>query len=77
MMLTYQDNVQLATEKQLKDWLTSESTLKIIGVIDEVNLKMSPLDLFQPYYRAPQYQLNHMVISDIYYSYFIFRLVLS
>ena len=27
---------QEATEKQLKDWLTSESTLKIIGVIDEV-----------------------------------------
>ena len=36
MMVTYNENVQLATEKQLNDWLTSENTLKIIGVIDEV-----------------------------------------
>ena len=36
MMLTYNDNVQTATEKQLNDWLTAENTLKIIGVIDEV-----------------------------------------
>ena len=28
--------MQEATEKMLKDWLTSEDTLKIIGVIDEV-----------------------------------------
>ena len=33
-------NVQDATEKQLQKWLTSEDTLHIIGVIDEVNLKM-------------------------------------
>ena len=38
MIVTYNENVQLATEKQLHDWLTSEDTLKIIGVIDEVNL---------------------------------------
>jgi len=38
--LAYGSNVQTATEKQLKDWVTSENTLKIIGVIDEVNLKM-------------------------------------
>ena len=36
MMLTYNENVQAATEKQLNDWLTAENTLKIIGVIDEV-----------------------------------------
>ena len=36
MIVTYNENVQLATEKQLHDWLTSEDTLKIIGVIDEV-----------------------------------------
>ena len=40
LMVSYGDNVQLATEKQLNDWLTAETTLKIIGVIDEVNLKM-------------------------------------
>ena len=40
MMMTYPENVQLATEKQLKDWLTAENTLKIIGVIDEVQLKL-------------------------------------
>ena len=28
--------IQEASEKQLKDWLTAESTLKMIGVIDEV-----------------------------------------
>ena len=38
MIVTYNENVQLATEKQLHDWLTSEDTLKIIGVIDEVIL---------------------------------------
>ena len=32
--------MKAATEKQLKDWLTAESTLKIVGVIDEVNAKM-------------------------------------
>ena len=37
MMMVYNENVQLATEKQLNDWLTAEDTLKIIGVIDEVN----------------------------------------
>ena len=36
LIVTYNENVQLATEKQLHDWLTSEDTLKIIGVIDEV-----------------------------------------
>ena len=36
LMVTYNENVQLASEKQLHDWLTSEDTLKIIGVIDEV-----------------------------------------
>ena len=36
LIVTYNENVQLATEKQLNDWLTSEDTLKIIGVIDEV-----------------------------------------
>ena len=36
MMMTYSEDVQLATEKQLNDWLTAEDTLKIIGVIDEV-----------------------------------------
>ena len=36
-MLSYQEDVQLATEKQLNDWLTAETTLKIIGVIDEVD----------------------------------------
>ena len=36
MMLVYSENVQMATEKQLNDWLTAENTLKIIGVIDEV-----------------------------------------
>ena len=35
--LKFEADVQLSTEKQLKDWLTSEDTLKIIGVIDEVN----------------------------------------
>ena len=44
MMVTYNENVQLATEKQLNDWLTSENTLKIIGVIDEVFIY---LKLFQ------------------------------
>ena len=39
MMMVYNENVQLATEKQLNDWLTAEDTLKIIGVIDEVNCK--------------------------------------
>ena len=34
--LAYDGDVQEATEKQLKDWLTCEDTLKIIGVIDEV-----------------------------------------
>ncbi len=33
-------SVQEATEKQLQKWLTSEETLHIIGVIDEVNMKM-------------------------------------
>ena len=28
--------LQEASEKQLKDWLTAEATLKMIGVIDEV-----------------------------------------
>ena len=36
---------QEATEKQLKDWLTSESTLKIIGVIDEVMVILVHLQL--------------------------------
>ena len=40
MMMVYNENVQLATEKQLNDWLTAEDTLKIIGVIDEVNCKL-------------------------------------
>lgn len=40
LIVTYNENVQLATEKQLHDWLTSEDTLKIIGVIDEVILYM-------------------------------------
>ena len=35
--LPYESDVQAATEKQLKDWLTSETTLKIIGIIDEVS----------------------------------------
>ena len=38
MFLSFENDVQTATEKQLKDWLTSENTLKIIGVIDEVTL---------------------------------------
>ena len=38
MIVTYNEDVQQATEKQLHDWLTSEDTLKIIGVIDEVSL---------------------------------------
>ena len=46
MMMTYPENVQLATEKQLKDWLTAENTLKIIGVIDEVLLKRKSWDLY-------------------------------
>ena len=37
MIVTYNEDVQQATEKQLHDWLTSEDTLKIIGVIDEVS----------------------------------------
>ena len=37
LMLTYTEDVQRATEKQLHDWLTAETTLKIIGVIDEVS----------------------------------------
>ena len=40
MMMVYNENVQLATEKQLNDWLTAEDTLKIIGVIDEVNCEL-------------------------------------
>ena len=36
MFLQYEGDVQAATEKQLKDWLTCENTLKIIGIIDEV-----------------------------------------
>eukprot|EP00092_Neocalanus_flemingeri_P058940 GFUD01070340.1.p1 GENE.GFUD01070340.1~~GFUD01070340.1.p1 ORF type:complete len:2430 (-),score=751.56 GFUD01070340.1:121-7410(-) len=40
LMLSYGEDVQAATEKQLNDWLTAEDTLKIIGIIDEVNLKM-------------------------------------
>lgn len=39
--LGYENNVQEATEKQLKDWLTAENTLKIIGVIDEVQSNKS------------------------------------
>ena len=38
VFLSFENDVQTATEKQLKDWLTSENTLKIIGVIDEVTL---------------------------------------
>ena len=36
LMVSLTEDVQAATEKQLNDWLTAESTLKIIGVIDEV-----------------------------------------
>ena len=36
LMVSFTEDVQAATEKQLNDWLTAESTLKIIGVIDEV-----------------------------------------
>merc|ERR1719400_195584 len=39
-MLSYPEDVQSATEKQINDWLTAESTLKIIGIIDEVNARM-------------------------------------
>ena len=38
LMVSFTEDVQAATEKQLNDWLTAESTLKIIGVIDEVKL---------------------------------------
>lgn len=43
LIVTYNENVQLATEKQLNDWLTSEDTLKIIGVIDEVIFHMKKI----------------------------------
>lgn len=43
LIVTYNENVQLATEKQLNDWLTSEDTLKIIGVIDEVIFYMKKI----------------------------------
>ena len=36
LMVSFTEDVQAATEKQLNDWLTAESTLKIIGIIDEV-----------------------------------------
>lgn len=39
MFLQYEGDVQAATEKQLKDWLTCENTLKIIGIIDEVKIR--------------------------------------
>ena len=41
LMIAYPENVQAATEKQLRDWLTAEDTLKIIGVIDEVRLLLN------------------------------------
>ena len=41
LMVSFTEDVQAATEKQLADWLTAESTLKIIGVIDEVKLHFS------------------------------------
>ena len=40
LMVSFTEDVQAATEKQLNDWLTAESTLKIIGVIDEVKLDL-------------------------------------
>ena len=39
LFVDYDNDVQVATQKQLKTWLTSEETLKIIGIIDEVNPK--------------------------------------
>ena len=50
MMMVYNENVQLATEKQLNDWLTAEDTLKIIGVIDEVNCKSQDLNYIHDFF---------------------------
>ena len=38
--MLFDGNIQEATEKQLQKWLTCEDTLHIIGVIDEVNIKL-------------------------------------
>ena len=42
LMVSFTEDVQAATEKQLNDWLTAESTLKIIGIIDEVKTSQFP-----------------------------------
>ena len=39
LFVAYENDIQQSTQKQLMTWLTSEETLKIIGIIDEVKYK--------------------------------------
>ena len=63
-MVSFTEDVQAATEKQLADWLTAESTLKIIGVIDEVTFHFIYLFIYLFILQVNLKMLNNIIEEE-------------